>query len=912
MKRHWLLWLLLIAFVWLVVSRFTEIQQLVKTLAGGQWQWILAAVLLQVIYYIVYTALYQSAFTTVEVESRLRDLLPVTFASLFVNVGAPSGGASGAALFVDDAARRGQSAARATAGTVLVLVADFAAFTLVLIVGLIYLFLQHDLVVYEVVGAIILLLMTVGLAGALLLGLWQSERLRRWLNWLQQTLHCLGSRMGHPVALAADWADKHAAEFAQAAQAVAAHPRQLGRTLGVALLAHLVSLASLYTLFLAFHQPISVGPLVAGYAIGILFLIVSPTPMGIGVVEGVMPLVFISLNIPAEVATIVTLAFRGLTFWLPLGLGFVLLQRVSSFSAGERGQAQNWNVRVVAGLTALMGLINLLSAVTPSLADRLAVLRQFMPLAIRHGSHLAAALAGFALLLLAGSLWRRKRAAWWLTLVMLVISIISHLVKGLDYEEASLATGLALWLLSLRPYFHARSDTPSIRQGLRVLLGAFLFTLTYGVIGFYILDHHFRINFSLRAALQQTLVMLTQFNDPGLQPLTGFGRYFARSIYLVGAATGGYALWMLIRPVLVRQPATPSESVRARVIVEAHGRSALARLTLLGDKSYYFSPGGSVVAYVAEGWVAAALGDPIGPPEDAALAITGFREFCAQNDWLPAFWGALPDYLEDYQAAGFKSLGVGHEGIIDLATFTLSGKDNKNLRAEANRLTRLGYHAEIHQPPLPDALLKELRAISDEWLTLMHGREKRFFLGWFDDEYLRHAPVIAVHTPAGVISAFANVVPEYQLNEITIDLMRRRPEVESGTMDFLFVSLFEWAKTQGYASFNLGLSPLSGIGEHPDDPAAERTLHYIYEHINQFYNFKGLREFKAKFHPRWSPRYLVYPGPASLPAIALTLNRISSGDDFIWDYVKDLVEKRLKPKYKAAQLQPNNFAKLDH
>ena len=47
----------------------------------------------------------------------------------------------------------------------------------------------------------------------------------------------------------------------------------------------------------------------------------------------------------------------------------------------------------------------------------------------------------------------------------------------------------------------------------------------------------------------------------------------------------------------------------------------------------------------------------------------------------------------------------------------------------------------------------------------------------------------------------------------------------------------------------MGLSGLSGIGENPTDPAIERALHYIYEHVDQFYNFKGLHEFKAKFDP---------------------------------------------------------------
>lgn len=141
------------------------------------------------------------------------------------------------------------------------------------------------------------------------------------------------------------------------------------------------------------------------------------------------------------------------------------------------------------------------------------------------------ALAGFALLMLAGSLARRKRVAWMLTLGLLGISAISHLLKGLDYEEALLAGGLMVMLWLMRVRFHARSDAPSIQQGLRVLAEAFLFTLAYGVIGFFLLDRHYSINFGFGEALRQTVVMFTQLYDPGLNPITRFGRFFADSIY---------------------------------------------------------------------------------------------------------------------------------------------------------------------------------------------------------------------------------------------------------------------------------------------------------------------------------------------------------------------------------------------
>jgi len=70
----------------------------------------------------------------------------------------------------------------------------------------------------------------------------------------------------------------------------------------------------------------------------------------------------------------------------------------------------------------------------------------------------------------------------------------------------------------------------------------------------------------------------------------------------------------------------------------------------------------------------------------------------------------------------------------------------------------------------------------------------------------------------------------------------------------------------------------------------ERALHYIYEHVNQFYNFKGLHQFKEKFHPHWSPRYLAYPGMASLPAVAITLVRADSGADFAREYLRNPIE----------------------
>ena len=61
--------------------------------------------------------------------------------------------------------------------------------------------------------------------------------------------------------------------------------------------------------------------MIGGFAIGYLFMIVSPTPSGIGVVEGVLPLALRSLRVVWSQAIVVTVVYRAMTFWVPLGVG---------------------------------------------------------------------------------------------------------------------------------------------------------------------------------------------------------------------------------------------------------------------------------------------------------------------------------------------------------------------------------------------------------------------------------------------------------------------------------------------------------------------------------------------------------------------------------------------------------------
>ncbi len=331
MRRRWVLWLLIILVLWLVVRSLSELKALAATLSGGQWQWILAALVLQLGYYALYGLLYQAAFHAVAVERRLRDLLVLFFAALFVDVAAPSGGASAAALYFDEAAKSGHSPARTAAGVLLARLADFSTFMVVLFIGLMYLSLQDALQAYEVISAAVLVAIIGAMAGVLVLGGVNPVLLRRILVRVQRVGDHLAARVRLRKRLGADWAERHAAEFTEAALAISAHPRHWVSLAVTASGIYVTHVACLYVLFRAFQVRIDFGPLLAGYGVGMLMWVVSITPHGVGVVEGVMSLLYASLGVPAQAATVVVLAFRGLTFWLPLALGFVMMRRLRSF-----------------------------------------------------------------------------------------------------------------------------------------------------------------------------------------------------------------------------------------------------------------------------------------------------------------------------------------------------------------------------------------------------------------------------------------------------------------------------------------------------------------------------------------------------------------------------------------------------
>ncbi|MBO1074207.1 bifunctional lysylphosphatidylglycerol flippase/synthetase MprF [Roseomonas marmotae] len=589
------------------------------------------------------------------------------------------------------------------------------------------------------------------------------------------------------------------------------------------------------------------------YVVAIAMGALSHLPGGIGVFEAVVLLAFKDGPVPLDQVAAALLLYRAIYFLLPLIMAVVLL---TGFELRHRIPALKGGARALRASTRLMprflgvlafgaGAALVMGGIAPPVDVFEPGFNLPVPQPLFEASHLLSSVGGLALLFVAYGLAHRLDGAWWLALLLALGGLVLSTLRGSGFLELSLLALLAVALLTSRRRFdrRARMLTPSLTPGWWLAVACVLAAAVW-LLFFAHRDIEYSRQLWWRFELDE--------NAPRAMRVT------LATVLLAGAA----GLWTLLRPAQARiaRP-TPEELAHAVAIVEAQDR-ADANLVRMGDKALLMAQeGDAFIMYGRRGRSWIALYDPVGPAERRMELVWRFVELADAQGGRAAFYQVRPDTLPLYIDAGLQPLKLGEAARVRLASFELKGKARQPLRTAINRAEREGVTFELLRPEDVPPILPELEEVSRLWLEQHKAREKAFSLGAFEPDYVASQPLAVVRGADRRVIAFATLLDTPRTrSDMSVDLMRHRPDMPPGTMDFLFTRLLLMAKEQGYAFFDLGMAPLSGLAAHRLAPIWYRLGGLVFHRGERFYNFRGLRAFKEKFDPVWEPRYLCAAG----------------------------------------------------
>jgi phosphatidylglycerol lysyltransferase len=589
-----------------------------------------------------------------------------------------------------------------------------------------------------------------------------------------------------------------------------------------------------------------------GQAIGLASLV----PGGFGSADAFW---IARLPLGTSVATASLMAYRLVYYVIPWAMASLLLLSWATHRATKRLELAR---RILAGIVGAAGLLLILSAASFSLRSRFALVADYVPLPVVEVSHLAAAATGILLLVLGRGMSRGYAAALHTTVVLLSMGCVFSILKGLDWEEAVILGMVATLAASQRPLFTRKGRGDWFDR--RDVTVAFLALLVFIVVGI----------FAYRVT-EASVSNLGTFHS--VQWAEVERNRFLRSAVTLFLVVSAAAAYVLMR-VPVRFHRLPDGDIdRALDLHATVGSDTNTLLVANGDKDVFVDRDRGLCLYRTIGPYLVVFSDPsVRSAADRGPFLNALFDFAGGLDRRPVFYQISLNWIPSLHDRGYAFFKLGEEAQVSLEKFTLDGHAGKEYRQFLRRAERDKVRFRVLPPYEVDKVLPELSAVSDGWLESKGVRERQFSVGFFDPDYIKRYPCAVVEDENGRIIAFANLLLGPHRGELSIDLMRYRDDAPR-VMDFMFTSLFVYGKERGYQRFNMGMAPLSSVGELRGAHTRERLANLFFQHGETWYNFQGLRSYKEKFNPEWVPRYMAYQNAWEWPVAIANVSALIAG-----------------------------------
>ncbi len=525
-------------------------------------------------------------------------------------------------------------------------------------------------------------------------------------------------------------------------------------------------------------------------------------------------------------------------------------------------------------LVGFVGLVTLVSAVLPALRNRTHLVTEVLPAVFPAAATTGAAALGLILITLSRALRRGKYRAWLVATVLAAITVVLHLVKGLDVEEAALSLAVFVLLVSARSRFTAKPDPRSVRRLAQVLV---LGTAVATVLGWLWLS----LDADGEAPGTTWTARLTQ-SFLGLVGISGPVRFVdpraetraAVALAVLGASVLFVAALVALQPAGGPHALTEEEQQRLRdLLARWGGIDSLSYFALRDDRSVLFSPSGkAAITYRVIGTVSLAAGDPIGDPEAWPGAITAWLAEARSFGWVPAVLAASERGAEAFHRAGLDALELGDEAILHTADFSLEGRSMRVVRQAVSRCNRAGLTVCCSRVgDLDEATVEEVRTKAEQWRDGEVERGFSMALGRLGAPADADAVLVTSRDTEGNLRGLLHFVP-WGTDGLSLELMRRDRDAENGIVEQMVAGLMTQAPGLGVQHVSLNFAVFRSVfarGERLGAGPVLRVWRSVLLGLSRFWQIESLYRANAKYQPEWVPRFVCFRSSADLPRVGI-------------------------------------------
>jgi phosphatidylglycerol lysyltransferase len=334
--------------------------------------------------------------------------------------------------------------------------------------------------------------------------------------------------------------------------------------------------------------------------------------------------------------------------------------------------------------------------------------------------------------------------------------------------------------------------------------------------------------------------------------------FLSQHLWLI-AAGGGVGVagrYLQLRMRRAHNLILPDPTVDLLRLYHSHGYNAHALVGITsGIRSWTCTEMKGAVAYSEFGKVWLVAGDPLASVENLKKVSDGFLKKARAEGRVVGFMPATQQFARHSRGLGLRAVKIGSAPYFDLATWAPRGDRAKKARAGVNQARRAGVRVtEVKN--VDELLVRETACLCKSWLTTRRSAIR--FQWLFTVDLFQHKEKKKYFTARdsdGRLVGFLAATPIPARDGWYLEDVLRSRDAPNGTTDLLVVEVLDSLKRDGARLATLGTALMATEG--PADPdvlinhVLSRLAWSVIGCFSIFYNFDGVRRFKAKFAPSW-------------------------------------------------------------